>query len=892
MSTRNLQALLTPRSVAVIGASTRADGLGGMVLNNILEGGFPGPVYAVNPKRLDVAGATWAASVEQLPAAPELAIVATPAATLPAVIEALGRRGTRIAIVISAGVTAANGLRNKMILAARRYDMRILGPNCLGIVLPHAKLNAAFARNAATAGHVALISQSGAIVAEMLDTAADRKIGFSAVISAGDMADVDLGDLIDVIASDPHTRAILLYVEGLATAVKFMSAARAASHFKPIVAIKAGRSGAAAAASVTNTGAIAGSHDVYSAAFRRAGIIEVETVTELLDAAEILASHHPISGDRVAIVTNGGGDGILAVDALTANGLHIAKLSNGSIKALDASLPHWSHGNPVDIGGDAGTGEYLDAIQILRRDEGVDAIMVINCPTAVAKPGKIAEAVAGRFAGHPGPGRYRPLIGCWVGHDNADAARAAFGEGEFPIFSSPEDAARAVSYLLTARHAGELTPAAEDPCDGHCDRKAAARVVAKARENGRTMLDEIEAKSLLAAYGVPVVETRFAATPAAVRQACEGLKPPLVVKILSPGASHKSDIGGVALNLRDSRAAVAAARKMERKIAADHPELPIAGYSVQPMVAREHSYEVIAGISDDATFGPVIAFGAGGKAVELLHDRTLELPPLNRNLSERMIDGTQLAARLAGYRGEPSANREAMISVLRALSAIAVDLPDVVELDINPLVVDPSGAIALDARVRISRTPRLSRLALKPLPMEWSANLLTRDGSRIHIRPAQEADAPALTDFFHHVSEEDRHFRFLSATKDVTSAQIAAMVSVDPLRSITFLAFDKDQQLLSAGSLTSDCNGDNAEVAISVRQDCKGRGIGWRMLEYILRYASAHSIKVVESLESAENRAAIELQREMGFEIISGGEDRADVLARMALDPRRRRERA
>jgi acetyltransferase len=460
------------------------------------------------------------------------------------------------------------------------------------------------------------------------------------------------------------------------------------------------------------------------------------------------------------------------------------------------------------------------------------------------------------------------------------------------VFRSPEDAVRGLRYLVSAHHARELIPAAESQCQGICDREGAQRVIAQVRAAGRELLNEIEAKSLLAAYGIPVVETHFAATAVAVGRACEGLQPPFAVKIISASATHKSDIGGVALELADSRSAIAAAKKMEKRIAKDHPEVTISGFSVQSMVARRHSHELIAGISNDPAFGPVLVVGAGGKAVELLHDRALDLPPIDGRLAKRMIAGTRISERLAGYRDEPAANRDAIVSVLRALSALAVDLPEVLELDINPLLVDPSGAIALDARIRISRKPRLSRLVIKPLPMEWAADLVTRGGTRIHVRPAEESDAPDLAEFFRNVSEEDHHFRFLSAKKDVTEAQIAAMVCVDPRRTITFIALDETQRLVSAGTLAVDCNGEKSEVAISVREDCKGRGIAWRMLEHILRYASAHSITVVESLESTENRAAIALEREMGFEIAGGDDDRGEVVARKTLRAGPSRERA
>jgi acetyltransferase len=885
----NLDALLHPGSVAVIGASTSEEGLGRVVLSNIIAGGFSGEIFAVNPKPLEVAGATPARSVDALPFAPELAIIATPAATVPKIVDDLGRLGTRAAIVLSNGINKDNGLRDAMLAAAARHKLRIVGPNCLGALMPHAKLNMSFSRTNARPGHLAMISQSGAIVTAMLDTASSRDVGFSGVVSAGDMADADLADLVDLFAADPHTRAILLYIEGVTYPAKFMSAARAAACVKPVIAIKAGRAPDAAKATFSHTGAMAGSAAIYDAAFRRAGIVKVDSLTELFDAAETLCRSRPTSGDRVGIVTNGGGAGILAVDALAENRVTLAALSQRTIGALDEILPAgWSQANPVDIGGDARTDRYLEAIEIVRRDEGVDAVLVLNCPTALEKPGTIAAAIAARFAHHSEPGREKPLIGCWLGEANAEAARAVLNATDIPVFDDPQDAVRGFGYLVAAGRAHDmLTNASGHQASSKHDRKAAEMIINDARAAGRDRLDDEESRALLAAYGVPVVESRFAPNVPTVKKACVGLTPPYVLKIVSPDVTHKSDVGGVVLALADPAAAVAAARGVVRRLAREHPEVCLRGFTVESMIERPHARELIVGLNEDATFGPVLMVGAGGKAVELLGDRALELPPLTDDLARGMIARTAIAKRLRGYRDEPAVDIEAVVAVLNALSAIAVDFPDVIELDINPLLVDPLGAIALDARVRISPKPRLSRLVIKPIPMEWACETVTRDRTRLRIRPVQPEDEAALAEFFHHVSEDDRRFRFRSSVREVDHERLAAMTRIDPQRTMTFLAFDSDDKLLATGMLASESTGEKAEVAVSVREDCKGRGISWRLLEHIMRYAAAHSIKVVESRESANNSAALGLERDMGFSVESCDDDPGERLATKTIETRR-----
>jgi acetyltransferase len=866
MTIRNLDALLHPRSVAVIGASGRPGSVGQVVLTNILSGGFSGPVHAVNPHRFDVAGAQWAPSIEVLPAAPDLAIIATPAVTVPDVIAALGARGTKAAVVISAGIRADNGLRQAMLDASRPHLLRIIGPNCLGVLMPHAGLNASFARAQVLPGKLALLSQSGALVTAMLDWASERSIGFSGVVSAGDMADVDLGDLVDLFAADPETGAILMYVEGITNAPKFISAARAAARIKPVVAIKAGRSAAAGKAAFSHTGALAGSFDVYEAAFRRAGIVMVDSLTELFDAAETLCRARPATGERLGIVTNGGGAGILAVDALGAAGGRLADLAPATMMALDPAMPAaWSRGNPVDIVGDADAERYRVALDAVEGDEDVDALLVMNCPTALAGEGEIARSIAARAQdGKP----HKPTLACWLGGPNAEAARTAFAATDIPLFDSPEGAVRGFGHLVAARQARQFlmrTPSLHR--EVHDDRKAARALLDEVRGDGRTTLNEVEAKQLLAAYGITVVPTRLATDAEAVRGACDGLDGPYAVKIVSPEITHKSDVGGVALNLADADAAVAAARIMAEGIGRERPQARIKGFAVEAMIVRESAHELIVGIADDPTFGPVLMVGAGGKAVEVLRDKALGLPPLDDDLARAMIAKTRIARLLAGYRDEPAADVGAVARVLTALSAMAADLPDLIELDINPLLVDAEGVIALDARVRIaSAQVVMSRMAIRPWPAEWCADLTTRSGLAFHVRPVRPDDEEALGQYFTHVTPEDLRFRFLTGLRIVDRERLAAMTQIDYRRTMTFLAFGDDRRTIMAeATLATDPDGERAEVAISIRPDLKHRGISWTLLEHVLRYAQAQGIAVVESVESAENDAAIGLEREMGF---------------------------
>lgn len=877
MSIRNLPVLLTPGSIALVGGSDRSGSLGKIVLDNVIEGGFAGRIDVVNPRRVERAGTHWSPSIDQLTAAPDIALVMTPAETVPVVVESLGAIGAKCVVVLTAGLTQESGLRQRMLDKAKPQLLRIVGPNCLGVVSPRSRLNATFASTKAKPGGLALISQSGALVTAMLDSAEARGIGFSGIVSAGDMADVDIGDLLDLFATDPATDAIALYLEGVTNPAKFLSAARAAAIQKPVIALKAGRSAAAAKAAFSHTGALAGSYDVYRAAFERSGIVAVDTLGELFDAAQTLCRCRQLAGDRLAIVTNGGGAGILAVDALVTTGGKLAELAPASLAELDKVLPKgWSRANPVDLIGDAGCERYRRALGIVMRDPGVDAVLVMNCPTGKARPGEVAGAVVQALDGLEEQRGRKPVLACWLGEHNARHAHETMEGAGIPLYASPEDAISGFGHLLTARAArAHLIDRPAQSREIRHDVAEAKRILDKARREGRTDLNEVEAKLLLSAYGVPVAATLFVPKAEDVALACRSFKPPFAVKIVSPEITHKTDVGGVALGLLSAQAAENAAREMEDVIARDRPGVHLTGFAIEEMIERPHAYEILAGIATDATFGPLVMVGAGGTAVEILADKALALPPIDHADALALIDRTAIAKRLKGYRNVPPADVERVAEVLDALAAMTVDLPDISELDINPLLVDAAGVIALDARVRMAPEPQTaSRLVIRPAPMQWSADLATRSGAKIHVRPVRADDESLLADFFAHVSPEDLRFRFLGGMATVRHEQLTMMTRVDYRRTISFLAFDRDNgTLLAAAMLAADPDRTRAEVAMATREDAKATGVSWTLLLHVMRYAKAEGIGRIEAVEYADHDAALRMERELGFVVASDPED-------------------
>lgn len=825
MSIKSLQPLFHLRGVAVIGGSDHPETIGRTIIDNLVEGGFSGPVYAVNLRRIDHPQANWVERVSRLPRGIDLAIICTPAATVPALIAQLGRKKIGLALVLSGGFTEASGLRREALDAARRSAVRIIGPNSIGVQLPHAHLNASFARACPAPGNIALVSQSGAITSSLVDWANQRGIGFSAVISSGDAVDVDLADLVDLLAVDQETHAILLHLEGISSARRFLSAARAASRHKPVIALKAGKSEAAARAALTHTGALAGQYEICCAALERAGVVIVETLNELFSAAEILTAAPRLQGNRLGIVTNGGGAAVLALDCLKHAGMTLAELQPDTVTQLDAVLPRgWSGANPVDMLGDAGAMRYAAAIGLVAADPGVDALLVMNCPIGLVNGPELSHGAADALAK-----LQKPSFACWLGGDNFTQSVADFAAAGVACFAMPEDAIEGIAHILRSDQAAHARRTAATR-ERHFDREAAHRIIATARGDGRSALSETEGRALLELFGVPLVPGRVAASAQQVALACSALAPPYAVKIISPQGVHKSDIGGVALNIPDALAAQAAADAMTADIGARHPDIVIAGFMVETMLDPARGHELALGIADDPIFGPVIMVGAGGKAVEVLRDRAFGLPPLDADFARAMLDRTRISRILQGYRDEPPAAIDAIVDTICALSAMAVELPDILEIDINPLRVDAAGVAALDVRVCISAQPvEKSRLVLPVYPAQWVADLTTRSGEAIHVRPATPDDAAILRSLFDATATRDLCFRF--GTGRALPAQLTAgMVDTDYDREVTFLAARKDGSIAAAATIDGNADGDEASVALSVREDCKGRGISWSLM--------------------------------------------------------------
>lgn len=885
MTTRNLDALFDPRAVALIGASRRPGSVGAVVARNLLEGGFAGRVMLVNPKGGEIAGRPVCADIPALPETPDLAIVATPAHTVPEVIDQLGARGCRAAVVISAGFEGDGSparLKQAMLDAARPRLLRIVGPNCLGVVSPAGGVNASFADRMPPRGRVALISQSGAIAVAAMDSAAGLGFGFSHVLTVGDCADVDVGDLLDWLALDRNTDAILLYLEGIGDARKFMSAARVAARTKPVAVLKAGRSASGARAALSHTGALAGAFAVYEAAFRRAGLLQVDDLGDLLRAGAAFAAGLKEAGDRLAVLTNGGGAGVLAADALELRGERTCDLAPATIAALDAGAPrNWSRGDPVDILGDAGPATYAAALKVLLAAPDVDAVMVLNCPTAVADSADIADAVTGASEAR---GR-KPVLTAWLGGEAVADARRRLAAAGLPTYATPEEAVQVYSLLASARRNRQLLVHAPAATEAPPDPSEARRIVEQALRDGREMLTDPETRAVLQAYGVPVLQSREARTPEEAGAAAEALGGRVALKILSRQISHKSDVGGVALDLAGREATTAAAREMLAAVAQKRPEALVDGFVVEPMAQRPHAQEILAGVVQDPTFGPVVMVGHGGVAVEVLADRALGLPPLNLDLAREMIGRTRVSRLLAGYRDRKPADLTALAHTLVALGRLAADLPQIGELDVNPLLCDADGVLALDGRVvlRPSDQPR-ARMAILPYPAQL-ARRIALEGQSLTIRPIRPDDAGAFGAMVEACSPQDLRFRFGAALRRLWPELAAMLTQIDYDRQMAFVAEADDGALLGVAWLCADPQGETAEFALMVRTDRQRHGLGGLLLRALLDYGRERGLTQVWGDVESQNEHMLELARSLGFEVAAGEDPcRLHLVRRLGLD--------
>lgn len=874
MSTRNLEHLFRPGSVAVIGASNRPQAVGTVIMRNLLAGGFDGPIMPVNPRRQAINGVLAYPDIASLPVTPELAVICVPPKQVVTVVEELAQRGTRAAVVLTAGLGAiafdeTRSIKQRMLEVAQECEMRLLGSNCLGLMVPGMGLNASFSHQSIAAGKIAFVSQSGALCTAVLDWASAKGIGFSHFVSLGDCDDLDFGDVIDYLGSDPHTRAILLYIESIHERRNFISAARAASRNKPILCIKSGRFAEGARAAASHTGALAGADDVFDAAIRRAGVLRVYTVEEMFSAVETLARMRPLRGDKLGVLTNGGGVGVLAADALAERGGKLAELSPDTIGALDAELPaNWSRANPVDIIGDAPGERYATAIKHLLTDKGLNSLLVMHAPTAITNAAEVAQGVIDAVAGTKAN-----ILTNWVGETAVAPARELFRQAGIPTYDTPEQAVTAFQHMVSYRKVQELlmeTPTSV-PGDFRPDPDGARQIIHAAIHAGRDLLTEPEAKSVLECYGIRTVRTLSVSGVDEAVDTAEQLGFPVALKILSDDISHKSDVGGVALNLENAAELRRAAEKMLKKVAEIYPDARLRGFTVQEMVKRKQSHELIVGAMTDPIFGPVLLFGQGGTAVEVVKDRAMALPPLNMKLARELVSGTRISKLLDGYRDVPPVNLEELYLHLVRISQLIVDLGEVVELDINPLLADRQGVIALDARIKVAPMKEAAekRLAIRPYPQELEKTLVLENGTEYLLRPIRPEDEPSHYQFVSQVTREDVHFRFFGAVRELPHSEMARMTQIDYNREMAFVAKVPNGhdggETHGVVRAAIDSKNETAEYAILVRSDIKGLGLGRMLMEEMIEYCRRRGVAYFVGQVLTDNRRMLTLCDHLGF---------------------------
>lgn len=887
MSVRDLEYLFNPRSIALIGASKRAGSVGAVLAQNLFGGGFEGPIMPVNPKHSAIGGSMTWKDIESLPMVPDLAIVATPADAVPQVIADLNKKGCKAACVITAGFGEGDdkeGHARRQAVMDAAGSMRILGPNVLGMMVPAIGLNASFAHMNPKIGDLAFVAQSGAVLTSVLDWATGRGIGFSHMISVGDKMDVDFGDMLNYLATASEVRAIMLYIEAVGDAAKFMSAARAAARTKPVVVIKAGRMAEGAKAASSHTGALAGSDSVYDAAFRRAGMLRVYDMQELFDAVQTLSSElrrmgsladgDPNTvGDRLAILSNGGGIGVLATDSLIEQGGHLAELSPQTIEKLNACLPTtWSKGNPVDIIGDAPGSRYRESLQALIADEAADAVLVLNCPTAISNSLEAAEAVL-----EVARDRHRPILTSWLGDGSAAESRRRFVEARIPTYNTAEEAVRGFMHVVRYRrnqvNLMQVPSARANSVEP--DRDKVRSIIDQALSEDREWLSEVEAKQVLEAYGIPIVRTEIGRTPAEAAEIARGFSMGdlVAVKILSRDITHKSDVGGVVLNLSSPDQVYNATESMLKRMHQEFPDAQIEGVSVQQMIRRPGAHELIVGLNEDPQFGPVVLFGKGGKEVEIVGDTVTGLPPLNDVLAQTLIEETAVHKLLRGYRDEPPVDFESLRLVLIQIGQLAIDFAEVKELDINPLIADSAGVMALDARIRVAAVSRelrdnpARRLAIHPYPRDQEGTVPLRDGTMVNVRPIRPEDAPGLSDLVARSAPEDIRFRFLHPMRLLPERLAARLSQIDYAREMAFVALDPadSDSIIGVARLIANADGAEAEYAILLRQDHKGEGLGYALMCLLIKYARQRGIDVLYGDVLRDNKPMLDMCADLGF---------------------------
>ncbi|MBD2338516.1 bifunctional acetate--CoA ligase family protein/GNAT family N-acetyltransferase [Calothrix sp. FACHB-156] len=896
-----LDFIFAPRNVAVIGATEKQGSVGRTLLWNLISSPFGGTVFPVNPKRNSILGIKAYPTIFDVPAKVDLAVIATPAATVPNIIADCVKAGVKSAIILSAGFKEAGpegiALEQQILQQARLGNMRIIGPNCLGVMSPQSGLNATFASAMARPGNVGFISQSGALCTAILDWSFRENVGFSAFVSLGSMLDVGWGDLIYYLGDDPHTKSIVIYMESVGDARSFLSAAREVALTKPIIVIKAGRTEAAAKAAASHTGALAGSDKVLDAAFRRCGVLRVNSISDLFDMAEVLAKQPRPKGPRLTILTNAGGPGVLATDALISSGGEVAPISEQTRTALNEFLPtHWSHDNPVDILGDADPQRYTKALEIAAQDPNSDGLLVILTPQSMTDPTATAEQLKHYVESSQQKSQpVKPILASWMGGADVADGEMILNRQSIPTYAYPDTAARVFSYMwqssynLRGIYETPVLPTT-DSASGIPNRQYVNKIIQTARLAGRTILTEFESKEILAAYGIPVVGTCIARNEEQAVECAEKLGYPVVLKLFSHIITHKTDVGGVQLNITDAEAVRRAYRAIESalqqkvqtdphyaKLGSENPDIFL-GVTVQPMV-KTHGYELIIGSSLDPQFGPVLLFGTGGQLVEVFQDRAIALPPLNSTLARRMMEQTQIYKALTGVRGRKSVDMEALEQLMVAFSQLVVEQRWIKEIDINPLLASEEQLIALDGRIILHDVDiteeQLPKLAIRPYPTQYIGRWTMRNQTPVTIRPIRPEDEPLMVQFHHTLSEESVYFRYFHLIK------LSQRVAHDRLTRICFIDYDREialvveaqnstkeaKEILAVGRLSKVHGTNTAEFAIVVSDRVQCQGVGTELLRRLIEIGRDEQLSKITADILSENHGMQKVCEKLGFRI-------------------------
>ncbi len=883
MTTHYLDKLFNPASIAVIGASDNPDSVGMKVFHNLLAGEFAGKLYGVNPKYQEIQGQRAYASVKKINHSIDLAIIITPANTVAQVISECGEKGIRAAIILSAGFAeigdAGKMAEQSLLTLAAQYRMRLVGPNCLGMMRPHLQLNATFDNNSALEGHIALVSQSGAIAAAILDWACDKQIGFSTMLSLGNAADLDFGEILDFLALDAATNSILLYIEGIHNARHFMSGLRAAARMKPVIVIKGGRYAQGTRAAQSHTGALVGDDDVFDSALRRAGAVRVLTIEQLFSAAAILSSNYRSSGNRLAIITNGGGAGVMAADRASELNVKLPQLSDKTLIELNKILPEsWSHHNPVDILGDATPERYHAAHTLCRSDENIDGLLSILVPVALSKPLKVAEQVIADAQQN-----HKPLLACWMGEKNVKSSRELFAKHNIPYFHTPESAVEAFSYLAAYQNNQQLLLQVPEPLSAEIrpDVKGARLIIEAVLAEKRRVLTMVESKAILQAFAIPVTQAieTHSATEALI--AAESVQFPVVMKINSPDITHKRDADGVQLNITDAESVRNTFNQLINNAKKHYPEANISGITVERMYKNNNNRELMIGVIRDKVFGPVITFGAGGSFVEILRDRAVALPPLNQFIAKQLINRTRVAKLLGKFRNMPAVNIDALVNILLRVSEMVCELPHIEEMDINPLIINDKECIAVDARIVVNFTANSTipyqHMAICPYPNHLISQLQLPDGSNITIRPIRPEDATIEQNFVRNLSEQTKIFRFMEHLQELTLNMLVRFTQIDYDREMALIATCKnhgEENQIGVARYIINSDQESCEFSMVIADQWQHKGIGTHLLTVLIDIAKAHNLKTMAGEILSRNEPMLKLVKQLDF-VISSTEDAA-----------------